>query len=124
DVPEGAAPVLQSPQATLQLLRIAQEALTNVAKHARPGRVRVALRQAADALTLEVEDEGPRSPPRPPADAPAGRGIDNMRTRARQLGGTLELQHGVPGTRVRLRLPCTQPRTAAAPPPAEVGPSA
>lgn len=124
DVPEGATPVLQSPQATLQLLRIAQEALTNVAKHARPGRVRVALRQAGEALTLEVEDEGPRSPPRPPADAPAGRGIDNMRARARQLGGTLELQHDVPGTRVRLHLPAQAQAASALLPSAEVGPSA
>ncbi|MBN8749539.1 MAG: hypothetical protein J0I65_18760 [Variovorax sp.] len=124
DVPEGAAPALQSPQATLQLLRIAQEALPNVAKHARPGRLRVALRLAGDALTLEVEDEGPRNPPRPPADAPAGRGIDNMRARARQLGGTLEWQRDVPGTRLRLHLPA---RARAAPgflPSAEVGPSA
>jgi len=124
DVPEGAAPALQSPQATLQLLRIAQEALTNVVKHARPGRVRVALRQAGDALTLEVEDEGPRRPPRPPADAPAGRGIDNMRARARQLGGTLELQHDAPGTRVRLHLPSAPPRALPGPRPAEVGPTA
>ena len=124
DVPEGAAPALQSPQATLQLLRIAQEALTNVVKHARPGRVRVALRQVGDALTLEVEDEGPRSPPRPPADAPAGRGIDNMRVRARQLGGTLELQHHAPGTRVRLHLPARADAAPVLNPSTEVGPSA
>lgn len=124
DVPEGAAPALRSPQATLQLLRIAQEALTNVVKHAQPGRVRVALRQAGDALTLEVDDEGPRSPRPPAADAPAGRGIDNMRARARQLGGVLELRHGAPGTRVRLVLPLQPAGAPAAPPSPELGPSA
>ncbi|WP_295380943.1 ATP-binding protein [uncultured Pseudacidovorax sp.] len=110
EVPESEVPVLRSPQAMLQLLRIAQEALTNVVKHARPGHVRVALRQTDGALLLEVEDEGPRLrvPAAHRADCAAlasGRGIDNMRARARQLGGTLDVRHGEAGTQVRLHLP-------------------
>jgi signal transduction histidine kinase len=108
EVPDGA---LQLPrQAALQLLRIAQEALTNVLKHARATTVRIDLRQRGDQLELEVADDGrgadtPIGRPGGPANHTPGRGIGNMRARARQLGGELELRSGVGGTRVLLRLP-------------------
>uniref|UniRef100_UPI000D382CE0 sensor histidine kinase n=1 Tax=unclassified Variovorax TaxID=663243 RepID=UPI000D382CE0 len=100
DVPDSASAL--SPQASLQLLRIAQEALTNVLKHARAGRVRVQLRQRDALLELEIADDG-----QPPATAPAagGRGIANMHARARQLGASLEVVHAATGTRVLLRVP-------------------
>ena len=100
DVPDGALNL--SRQATLQLLRVAQEALTNVLKHARARNVRIELRQQGGMLELEVADDGEG------ADLSignAGRGIDNMRARARQLGGELALRSGQGGTCVLLRLP-------------------
>ena len=100
DWPEGAPPL--SPQAVLQLLRIAQEALTNVLKHAQAGDVRVTLRRVGAALELEVADDGQRAQT-PPHNG--GRGLANMHARARQLGGTLEVKQGARGTRVVLRVP-------------------
>ena len=100
DVPDAALKV--SPHAALQILRIAQEALTNVLKHARAGRVDVCLRQAGDQLELEVRDDGCGSTPQ---QRPAGRGMGNMRARAGQLGGQLDVYTGTEGTRVALRVP-------------------
>jgi signal transduction histidine kinase len=84
------------------LLRVAQEALTNVLKHARATRVQVRLRQAGELLQLEVEDDGHGSAAVPTV---SGRGINNMRARARQLGGQLEVRKGDGGTCVSLQVP-------------------
>jgi signal transduction histidine kinase len=99
DVPDR--PLSLAPHAALSLLRIAQEALTNVVKHAGAQAVHVRLRETDGVLALEIEDDGvgPR-----PNDAP-GRGIVNMRARAGQLGGTLDVRAGPGGTCVALQLP-------------------
>ncbi|RYF68448.1 MAG: hypothetical protein EOO22_17720, partial [Comamonadaceae bacterium] len=102
DVPDD-APTLM-PQASLQLLRIAQEALTNVLKHSGAAKVHVHLRQTGDALELEIVDDGRGAAD---GDRPPGRGIDNMQARAQQLGAQLALQGGPTGTRVALRVPAT-----------------
>ena len=47
-----------SPAAELSIYRIVQEALTNVVKHAGPASVHVEIRDEADALVLEVNDDG------------------------------------------------------------------
>ena len=92
-----------SPHDALQLLRVAQEALTNVLKHARATRVRVALQQRDDGrLVLEIEDDGcgdaaPRSG--------GGQGQANMRSRAQRLGAQLDIAPGERGLRVRLVMP-------------------
>ncbi len=111
DVPESGIEL--SSQAALQLLRIAQEALTNVLKHSRAGKVRIGLKQTDGMLELEVIDDGcgrgdDALAAIAVAEGPAprtGRGLVNMRTRAAQLGGELEVHHGTSGTRVLLRVP-------------------
>jgi signal transduction histidine kinase len=90
-----------SPHAALQLLRVAQEALTNVVKHAQATAVDVQLRLAGEQLELEVRDNGVGAS----ADAGGGHGVGNMRTRAEQLGGHLDVQNGQPGTRVTVHVP-------------------
>jgi signal transduction histidine kinase len=99
DVPDRSLSL--SPHASLALLRIVQEALTNVLKHAGARKVQVRFRQARDALELEVEDDGCGAAAR---SAP-GRGLDNMRARARQLGGRLDVRMGRAGTCVALQVP-------------------
>ena len=99
-MPEGALQV--KPHAALQLLRVAQEALTNVLKHAHASRVQVRLRQAGDLLELQVEDDG-RGGGAAPTDS--GRGMSNMRARAQQLGGRLDVRNGDEGTCVCLQVP-------------------
>lgn len=65
--------------------RIAQEALSNVVKHARPGTAVVTVGRAGGVLELEVHDDGHRAP----ADDGRGHGLHGMRERAALSGGSL-----------------------------------
>ena len=87
--------------------RIAQEALTNVARHARAGSSTVSLAIEEGALRVEIRDDGVGMPePRADQTGHAGVGLTSMRERATELGGSLAvgpLPEG--GTRVSARLP-------------------
>jgi signal transduction histidine kinase len=89
--------------------RIVQEALTNVLRHANATRVDVVVSVDADALRLQIADNGAGPTLRPAGDAAPGRGITGMRERAHLLGGELTT-HRVPesGFCVRARLPLTR----------------
>ena len=104
DLPDDAMTL--SPHSALQLLRVAQEALTNVLKHAQATRVEVRLGQIGDMLEMEVEDDGQGLVGEPRRQ---GHGLGNMRSRAQRLGGALEVRSGPTGTCVVLRLPMTAP---------------
>jgi len=85
----------------LQVLRILQEALTNVVKHAHAQSVQVEAVRAACGVRFSVSDDGCGAP------CPlvrSGRGLDNMRVRAQQLGGELSFESSAAGTRVTLLL--------------------
>jgi PAS domain S-box-containing protein len=74
----------------VNVLRIVQESLTNVARHARASAVEVSLRLEADTLWVGVHDNGVGFEPR---QVPNGRlGLLGMRERARRLGATLDIQ--------------------------------
>ncbi|WP_324652150.1 sensor histidine kinase [Georgenia sp. H159] len=101
-------PVPLRPLASLNLYRIAQEALTNVRKHAGTGaRADVRLRYLADAVELEVADDGAGRHRRLGRRAEhGGLGIVGMRERVTADGGTLHtgpLREG--GFLVRARVP-------------------
>jgi signal transduction histidine kinase len=87
-------------EARLALYRVAQEALTNITKHAHPERVEVRLDYRADDVRLVVEDFG--VPMGPSAD---GYGLTGMRERAELLGGALHAGPTGTGFRVELVLP-------------------
>src|SRR5947208_12391269 len=78
------------------LYRITQEALTNAARHARAGRVRVALTAIGGELRLEIEDDGVGLAVRNGGKPPTGTGLVGIRERLRALGGQLVL-HGERG---------------------------
>ena len=67
--------------------RIAQEALTNVTKHAREARALVRIEHRDEELAITVTDDGIPGPPR--SSGGGGLGITGMRERAELLGGTL-----------------------------------
>lgn len=90
-----------------QVLRIAQECLSNVMRHAKASRVVVCCRYAADmgCMEFEVRDNGAGIAHDLLAEA-AGKGLDNMRQRARLMGGELTISSKFgSGTRVQLTLP-------------------
>ncbi len=85
--------------------RIAQEALTNVARHAEAGHVDVALRVKSDILTLAVVDNGRGFNPSD-LDEFGGLGLAGMRERAGLAGGILEVQsQPEQGTQVYFKVP-------------------
>ena len=81
--------------------RIAQEALTNVIRHADAGHARLAMATKNDTLRLEVTDDGHGFNP---ARAP-GVGLPSMRHRAETLGGTFEVTTDDTGTSIVATLP-------------------
>ncbi len=89
------------PETELVLYRVAQESLTNAARHADAERVAVALRRTDDSVVLAVTDDGcgikaPRE----------GAGIRGMRERALLIGGSLEITPAPrAGTQVQLTAP-------------------
>jgi len=98
ELPTG-PPALPASVATA-IFRIAEEALTNVVRHAGARRCRLSLR-VDDQIVLEIEDDGVG----PGHGREGGVGISSMRDRAERLGGRLELEPAMPGTRVRAVLP-------------------
>jgi signal transduction histidine kinase len=87
-----------------EILAVLREALSNVARHARAGSVRVSVRAADSQVIVGVEDDGVG------ADATQARsGLANLHDRAVDLGGTFEVRPGVNGgTRLDWRVPLTQ----------------
>lgn len=85
------------------LYRVLQEALTNIARHAKATHVTVTLRERAPHVTLEVKDDGRGFDP----DAPTRSfGLLGMRERTASVGGLLEIESGQgKGTLVRAQVP-------------------
>ncbi len=96
------------PELETALFRIGQEALNNVARHARARRVAVRLVWRPDAVVLGIEDDGQGFDldAAPRYESGAGLGLMGMRERTEIIGGelTLESRPGG-GTRVVVRLP-------------------
>ena len=83
------------------LFRIAQEALTNVARHSNASRVQLRLDLQQDTVCLRIADDGRGLPPPTPAASttslrPQSLGLTGMRARARECGGNLELTPATP----------------------------
>jgi PAS domain S-box-containing protein len=92
-------------EAETTLYRIAQEALTNVAKHSRAKRVDVILERQADSVLLIVEDDGVGFDPDAEGSAGGGFGLLGMQERAALVGATVEIESTAgKGTTVFLRM--------------------
>ena len=88
------------PKVEHELLRIAQEALNNAARHADATAVNLSLTYRADSVSLVIQDDGKGIAP----DAKDGLGLETMRNRAQAMGGTLALA-GEGGTTVKVEAP-------------------
>ena len=91
------------------VFRVAQEALANVGRHARPSHVSVTLDSTEHSLQLRIEDDGVGFDP---SQSGSGMGLGNMRSRAASAGGTLAVTtRPGNGTLVRLSVPRAAPET-------------
>ena len=92
------------------LFRVVQEALTNVHRHAATTTASIRLTATADAVALDIHDEGnglrdPVTHEHGTLPETLGVGIQGMRERIRQLGGTFDVEFTTSGTTVRVRVP-------------------
>jgi PAS domain S-box-containing protein len=99
-----------SPDHELSLFRIAQEALTNVHRHAASPWVAIRLKAQSDSVMLEIEDGGrgiasARHTGTAGEVPTLGVGLAGMRERIRQIGGTFSVEATGTGTRVRTIIP-------------------
>ena len=82
-----------SPDAEVTLLRVTQEALANVTRHASAGRVAVTLSYMDGEATLDVRDDGSGFTPTADGFGPnGGLGLRGMRERVEALGGRLAVE--------------------------------
>jgi len=98
------------PTHELQIVRIVQEALTNVRKHARASHARVELRRDGSRLVATISDDGIgfNAEARARGEFPQF-GMATMRERAESIGGTLRIDSAAGrGTTVCLELPLTE----------------
>jgi signal transduction histidine kinase len=101
----GSSPAV-SDRVAINVYRVLQEALNNLAKHSGTQTAWVRVRYAPDRLELEVEDHGAGIPERNGATSGQGTGLVAMRERAELLHGRIEfLRAGEKGTLVRLEIP-------------------
>lgn len=93
----------------LTAYRTAQEALTNIAKHARCDQVTIELTDSKDVLTLEITDNGQGFPTSMLAK-PGAFGLKGLNERAKTVGGWLDVSTAVDrGTSIILSVPLPAP---------------
>lgn len=103
EIETRAAEALTSQEAT-ELFHICKEALSNSLRHGQAGRVELSLRQTREGCRVEIADDGTGFDPG--QVAPPSQGLQNMRSRARNLGVQLQLVTAPgSGTRVSVILP-------------------
>jgi signal transduction histidine kinase len=103
---EDGFPEVLSERAGRELMRIVQEALANVRRHAEARYARVRLWREGDLACVEVVDDGRGFDTESPG---AGVGQQSMRDRAIELGGELEVESQPDrGTRVRFEAPVSR----------------
>ncbi|MFW3170810.1 sensor histidine kinase [Geodermatophilus sp. CPCC 206100] len=97
----GSGPELRRDEEVV-LLRGAQEALTNVRRHAAATAVVIRLSRVAGQVSVHVEDDGVGFDP----DSPGGAGLEGLRGRVAAVGGSVDVASSPgAGTRVTVRVP-------------------
>jgi len=90
-----------APKPLLQILRIIQEAINNALKHAQASEILVSARHVeGNGIDIRVEDDGIGID----ANVVGGRGLENLRRRAREVGANLTIERRGPGGGTRVAL--------------------
>jgi signal transduction histidine kinase len=104
----AARSVAIDPELETVIYRVAQEALTNAARHANPDVVEVSLARPDGELRIVISDDGGGFDASLPVD---GFGLAGMRERVSLVGGRFELQSSPDGTTVKVSLPVSSEPT-------------
>lgn len=92
-----------SPRIKLHVLRLFQESLTNVRKHANATNIEVHLQNTPQSITIQIEDNGVGFRP---AETNSGLGLSSIRTRTQLINGKLEIISSPGnGTKITLFIP-------------------
>jgi signal transduction histidine kinase len=98
-----------SPEMETTIFRIVQESLTNIHRHSASPTASIRVNADSEFVSLEIRDEGKGMPASMDRNSKgplkAGVGIQGMRERVRQLGGTFRIDTGSTGTLVQATLP-------------------
>jgi ligand-binding sensor domain-containing protein/two-component sensor histidine kinase len=101
-----------SPKTEAELLRIAQEAVTNAVRHAKPTYVGISLRFEPSELQMTIQDDGCGfdGQPHPQSSGPDGHfGLTGMKERAEEIGASLAIESAPGnGTQVSVRVPISE----------------
>ena len=90
----------------IALFRIIQEALNNIHRHSGADKAEIEITETKSSVTLRVVDNGKGFRSEPSEESPAfGVGIQGMRERLMELGGTLDIASGKKGTTLTATVP-------------------
>ncbi|HLZ43326.1 MAG TPA: ATP-binding protein [Candidatus Sulfotelmatobacter sp.] len=102
-----------SPDIEITVFRIVQECLTNIHRHSGSATAAISLHEKDNVLVLQVRDSGKGISPEKQQELTLGRGgvgVEGMRERLKQLGGSFEIKSAGTGTVVTATLPLAQAR--------------
>lgn len=89
----------------IALLRIIQEAITNIIKHAKAKHVSILIYEEMDSLVLIVSDDGKGLEEKKPDNAKSTIGLQSIRRRVRYLNGEINIQSDAKGTEITISIP-------------------
>jgi signal transduction histidine kinase len=101
-------PVALRPEVEVTMFRVAQEALTNIAKHAHASRVGLTVSYLADVVRLDVRDDGVGFDVVTAAEDRSdgnGFGLSGMQQRVRRMGGDIDIESSPDGTAISASVP-------------------
>lgn len=99
---------LLAPEDEVTFYRLVQEGINNIIKHAGAGRAAIRIGRRANVLALTIEDDGRGFDPSAARgqSGPLGFGLKGLAERARQLGGTFQIQSAPGrGTKIQINIP-------------------
>ena len=112
----GAMDVEPDATTTANLLSIANEALSNIARHSGASRAQVWVSAGSDgSVRLRIEDNGRGFDPTG-VGSPGHQGLTNMRSRVATVGATMDMKSDATGTRIEIHRPPTEPTPTRRPP--------
>lgn len=93
------------PREGLAVLRIVQEGIANVLKHAGASQLAVTIDASADTLNVRIADDGKGFAVAAHESAPTGRGLSHLKKRAAAIGAALSITSSTTGTEISLSKP-------------------